>query len=190
MTRHIIFVPGLGDYRSFGQNIGIQLWRLFGLTPHYLALGWNVKEGYEVKQQRLTKLIDTLRLSGTVSLVGVSAGASAVLNTYAASDNIEKVVCISGKINNPQTIGPGTLLANHDFGESMKRLAASLKAIEDRTQNIMSIHPVHDQVVPIADTIIPGAREKTVPGRSHASGIFFGIVFGAFSIVRFVRSGK
>jgi hypothetical protein len=43
-----------------------------------------------------------------VSLVGASAGAGAAINAFAARKNIVNgVVCIAGKVNNPDAIGEG-----------------------------------------------------------------------------------
>lgn len=185
MSRHVIYIPGIGDHHSYGQNIAIQFWRLFGLRPHYMPLGWNKAEGFETKQQRLLDLIDSLHSeNNSVSLVGVSAGASAALNAFSASNKITKVVCICGKINRPETIGKHLLKINPDFGESMARLPAALQRINPK--KVLSIHPVKDQTVPIPDTYIEGAAEKTLPGWSHTSGIFFDITLGSSVISRFI----
>ena len=192
MSKHVIFVPGLGDHRSYGQNIAIQLWRLFGLKPHYLALGWGIKQGYAAKQDRLLELVDSLYDAGnTVALVGVSAGASATLNAYASSNKISKLICICGKINNPQTVHLKTFEDNPDFEKSVNLVSQSLATLSpSQIASIMSIHPWRDQTVPIADTIIIGAKERTFPGWSHVSGIFFGIILGSVSISRFINSNK
>ncbi len=124
-----------------------------------------------------------------MALVGVSAGASAVLNAYASSDDITRVICICGKINNPQTVPQHTYDKNPDFEESLQRLGKSMAKLDIRQRkNIMSIHPWKDQTVPVADTIIMGAKEKTLPGWSHVTGIFFGIVAGSRTIARFITS--
>lgn len=191
MSKHVVYIPGIGDHRRYGQKIVIQLWRFFGLTPHYFPLGWNIAEGFNVKQKRLLDLVEKLHSSkDSVSLVGISAGASAAVNTFAKSDAVSSVVCICGKINNPQTIGPNVLIPNPDFGESVNAVAASLASLGSRTKNIMSIHPWKDQTVPVPDTIIKGAKEKTLPGWSHISGIFFGVILGSRAISKFIRSNK
>ncbi|MDQ3123454.1 MAG: hypothetical protein M3Q14_02120 [bacterium] len=189
MAHYVIYIPGLGDHHSYGQNIAIQLWRFYGIRPVYFPLIWNNKESFAVKLERLIKKVDKLKtLGSSVSLVGVSAGASAVINAYAASKSIDTVISISGKINHPETIGKSAFDTNPDFEESMAMLAISLAKIAPRERKkILSIHPVKDQTVPIKDTIIEHAVEKQLPGRSHASGIFFGIVFGGPVIARFVK---
>jgi len=192
MAKHVIYVPGLGDNKPHGQNIVIQLFRIFGITPHYLALGWNKSEGYDTKQTRLIAKINSLAKAGnSVSLIGVSAGASVVLNSFAANKNISKVICISGKINNPQTISNKTFKENPDFKESMAHVQSSVASLnEKQLKNIMSTHPRSDQVVPIADTNIKGATEKTLPGHSHSTGIFFAITIGLPAIAKFINSKK
>lgn len=190
MAHYVIYVPGIGDHRTYGQNIAIQLWRLFGLRPIYMPLGWNKDEGFNKKQARLMDRIASLKSKGhSVSVVGVSAGASAVLNVFALSDDISGVVCISGKINNPGTVWKRVLAANPDFKESLNRVSNSLALLTpEKREKIMSIHPWRDMSVPIKDTIVDGAKEKTLPGWSHGSGIFFGVVAGSLPISRFILS--
>lgn len=190
MKHHIIYIPGINDHHSYGQNTVINLFWVFGFVPHYFPLGWNKKENFEVKLVRLLAKIEELQKDGgIVSLIGVSAGASAALNAYAKSPEIAGVVCISGKINHPETVWPQTHKANPDFKKSMDGVKNSLDNLNEvELSRIMSIHPLKDSVVPIEDTIIDGAVEKTVPGWGHVSGIFFGVVFGALAIAQFLRA--
>lgn len=107
MAHHIIYVPGLGDYKTYGQNIAIQIWRLFGFRPHYFPLFWQDVAGFKHKLDRLEKFIAGLQKSGDiVSLVGTSAGASAVLNAYVNNMQVAGVVYICGKINHPENVSP------------------------------------------------------------------------------------
>jgi pimeloyl-ACP methyl ester carboxylesterase len=193
MTHHVIYIPGIGDHRSYGQNIAIQLWRLFGLTPHYLPLGWRTKEGFDRKLKRLLERIDLLRSRGdTVSLVGISAGASVVLAAYAQRPELNGVVCICGKIQNPGNIKSSTYAINPDFKESMRRVQTNLELLNRKSllKNVMSMYALRDRTVPPEDARIKGAAEKIVPGWDHGSGIFFGVVLGAPAIAGFLRSGR
>jgi hypothetical protein len=190
---HVIYIPGIGDHRSYGQNIAIQFWRLFGLAPHYLPLGWRVKEGFDVKLERLLKRVDLLTSQGhTVSLVGISAGASVVLAAYAARPELNGVVCICGKIQNPNNIKSSTYTTNPDFKESMRRVQTSLKFLNQKSllKNVMSMYALQDKTVPPKDAKIEGATEKIVLGWDHGSGIFFGVVLGAPTIAKFLRSPR
>lgn len=193
MAHHIIYVPGIGDHKTYGQNIGIQIWRLFGLRPHYFPLGWSTKEGFDAKLARLLKQIDRLFEQGhTVSLVGVSAGASAVLTAYNERPKIARVVCIVGKIQRPETIKSSTYRINPDFKESMQRVGNSIGHLQSRGQvkNILSLRPLRDKSVPLEDMKITGATIRTVPAWSHASGVLMGVILGAPIIAKFLHSTK
>lgn len=183
-------MPGLGDSRSYGQNIALQAWRLFGLKPHYFPLGWADKEDFSPKLTRLLDKIDRLsRIDNKVSLVGVSAGASAVLAAMAARKNIAGVVCVVGKIHNPQTVSDYIYRSNPAFKQSMNGLKDDLKKLDDKDRNkIVSIHPLKDKTVPIEDTIIRGAREKTIPVRGHVFSIFYILVLAIPTMTKILRS--
>lgn len=190
MALHVIYVPGLGDERPYGQKDIIRSWRIFGLHAHYLALGWAKAEGFETKLQRLLDKIDHLKTAGNdVALVGVSAGASAVINAYAQRPKkIRGVVCIVGKIQNPQTVHPRRFAHDPDFKASLYIVQDSLTKLGAHgRKKIMSIHPIYDQTVPVADTIIPGAVEKLVRTRGHIFTIFYTIIFRSRLIARFFK---
>jgi len=163
-------------------------WRLFGVEVHYLALGWHSDEPFDKKLEKLLALADELHTKhGSVSMVGVSAGATAVLNAFVQKRDIVKVVCICGKINNPQTVGVKTYEYNPPFKESVYLLQKNLPKLgpSDR-QRIMSTHPLQDPVVPPADTIIDGAYELAVPTKGHSFSIYFSVMFRARTICRFI----
>ncbi|MBX4188920.1 hypothetical protein KW792_02360 [Candidatus Saccharibacteria bacterium] len=190
MAKHVIYVPGLGDQRTYGQPVMLKFWRLFGVKAHYLALGWHSQESFDKKLERLTSLIDELHdKHGSVALVGVSAGATAVLNAYAAKDNIDKVVCICGKINNPQTVGQRVYEYNPPFKESVYLLQKNLNKLGSaKRAKIMSVHPLEDHTVPPADTLIDGAVELVIPTKGHVFSIYFSIMFRARTICRFLKN--
>ncbi len=192
MNHHVVYVPGLGDERTLGQDVLIKIWRLYGLTPHYFALGWKNKEGFAKKESKLVDFIDSLKTDDNkVSLVGVSAGASACINVFSDYHKISRLVCISGKINNPQTINQHYFNENPDFEESIFRVKQSLDSFNsEKLSRIMSTHPKKDQTVPIRDTIIPGTKELQLPGMMHANGIFYAITVGSKPITDFIKYGK
>jgi len=192
MAHHVIYIPGLGDHRSYGQEIAVvNYWRLFGLHAHYLALGWRHREGLDTKIKRLTDMIDGLADQGhTVSLCGTSAGASAALMAYALRPNLNGVVTIAGKVNHPETISQATRDANPDFYAAMEHVQGNLQTLSRRgdLENILCVYARHDNIIPFKDSIIAGSGKHRVAGWSHSSAIFFGIIFGAPVIARFLRS--
>ena len=191
MAHHIIYIPGIGDHLTYGQDSGIQIFRLFGFVPHYLPLGWAIDDGFDVKLNRLSAEIDRLTGAGhQVSVIGTSAGASAVLAAYTQRPQLTGVIAICGKIHNPQTVSEHVYARNPDFKTAMGRVAGNLRLLTeaDLVKNIMSIHPLLDLSVPPADTKIIGAKELTLPGWGHMSGIFVGVIFGAPFVAKFLHS--
>jgi pimeloyl-ACP methyl ester carboxylesterase len=190
MTHHVIYVPGLGDHRTRAQRLAPKYWEVFGVKGHCYVMNWRDKEAFAPKLTRLLQLIDELAKGGNkVSLVGTSAGASAVLVAYAArQDKISGVICICGKINHPETIKPSRFIENPAFKESLSELQRALPVLGPEARaRIMSIHPLRDDSVPPADTIIPGAREQLVPTAGHAFSIGITLIFGAGLMMRFLK---
>ena len=188
---HIVYVPGLGDPRYGTQGWILKLWRLLGVRAHYCPMRWGDKEPFAPKFEKLLGIIDELIAQNhEVSLIGISAGASAVLNAFAArKDRINGVVCVCGKINHPETVRPERYKANPAFKDSLEQLQKSLGRLGPAERSrIMSIHPIDDATVPPADTIIEGAIEKTVASKGHVTTIATQITFGAAGIVRFLAS--
>jgi pimeloyl-ACP methyl ester carboxylesterase len=190
MTHHVIYVPGLGDHKSQGQEIVPRTWRMYGVVGHYLPMNWRDKQAFKSKLQCLLDKIDSVSADGSpVSLVGTSAGASVVLLALAARpDKVAGTVCICGKINHPETIGRERYIENPAFEESMSLLQAVLPEIKAKyAGRIMSIHPLYDGTVPVRDTIIPGTCEKTVWLVGHAFSILMTLVFGSGMMLRFLK---
>lgn len=186
---HIIYVPGLGDSKPHAQQFIPGYWGLFGVTGYYLPIRWS-SGAFAPKLERLIGKIDELAAKGDrVSLVGTSAGASAVLVAYAARpDKVAGVVCICGKINHPETVEPWRFAENPAFKESLAQLQQVLPALDRAARaRIMSIHPWYDDLVPVADTRIPGATEKTIPAIGHVFGIFVALVFCTPIIIKFLK---
>ena len=191
MKHSVVYIPGLGDNRTYGQHIALHIWRLFGLRPAYLALGWEVEEGLNKKLTRLDSLIEKLQNEGfTISLVGVSAGASAVLNCYANNPRIHKVVLVCGKVNNPDNVHPRRYKINPDFKESMQRVGSAVDTLQRqrRTENILSIYSPNDTTVSPKDSEIEGTARKKIFAWSHSSVIMNTLLFQGFAIAKFIKA--
>lgn len=190
MGHYVIYVPGLGDHKTYGQHKAIKLWELANLETKYFPLGWRKKQGFNNKLELLNKEIETRHKKGDiVSLVGVSAGASAVIAAYAANPKIiNAVVLICGKVHKPETIWKIRYQQNPDFKESMRAVAGNLKKLDSsHRQRILSIHSWYDSVVPPKDTKIDGAVNKTLPGWGHFNGIASSLTLGSPLIINFIR---
>lgn len=187
---HILYIPGLGDKNVSGQIRAINIWRFWGVTPELLQMNWANAEPWESKFKRLLARIDELHSKGeSVGLVGVSAGASAVMNAYAARKNkLVGVVCIAGKINRPNVIGSRYRKNNPAFVTSAEECEKALQTLDatDR-RRILSQFGLFDPVVSKVDSRVPGARNRFSPTIGHTITIVLQITFGAPSFLRFLK---
>jgi dienelactone hydrolase len=186
---HVIYVPGLGDSRVAGQQRAVRTWRLWGVEPELFQMNWGDKEPWQPKFQRLLARIDELDTQGkAVGLVGVSAGASAVINAYAARKQLVGVVCIAGKINRPETIRKRYFVNNVAFITSANDCPKALAALQtaDR-RHILSRFGLFDERVTKEDSRVPGARNRLSPTIGHIPTIAAQITLGAPSFLRFLK---
>ncbi|CAN5134914.1 hypothetical protein BH09PAT3_BH09PAT3_4350 [soil metagenome] len=189
----VIYIPGLGDDKVTqtlsAQRLAVTTWRFHGVTPHLFQMKWSDTESFELKLDRLLKLIDELSLKDKVALVCASAGATAALNAFAERrDVVVGVVCIAGKINNPQAIGSGYKQRNPSFWESAQQTNQSVSklAASDR-QRVLSIRAMFDEIVPAKDSIFEGAHNKRVGTSGHAITIITQLLFGAPAFLSFLK---
>lgn len=185
----VIYIPGLGDRRAILQRFAVKLWRLYGVMPHVFQMHWDNSTPYSDKQLRLLARVDTLHDRGPVVLVGSSAGASAVINAYEArKDKVIAVVCIAGKLNNPQTMASRYKQQTPSFWDSAHRVPAALKTLTTNDRKcVLSIRGASDAIVPARDSIIEGATNSVVWTRGHVLTIAWQLVFGARAFLRFAK---
>ena len=186
---YVIYVPGLGDHHSRLQQLAISTWRVFGLKPLAFPLGWADGEAFQPKLERLVNKIDELSKDGDVSMVGTSAGASAVLNAFAQrKDNVRKVITICGKIQHPETIHEWRFKKNPAFRGSIELLPSSLNALSSKDrQRILNLYPLHDGIVPASDALLEGAHKKLIPTIGHAFSIGITTLLGGYTIAKFIK---
>ena len=187
---HIIYIPGLGDDNVGVQRKAVRTWRLWGVEPELFQMKWGDSEPWQQKFERLLARIDTLTSNGTqVALVGASAGASAVINAYAARKNsIAGCVLLAGKVNRPNKIGDRYRRDAPAFVNSAYTCEQSLQRLNNTARkHILSRFASIDEVVYKADSIIPGAKNQMVPSIGHAVTIASQLVFGAHSFIRFLK---
>jgi hypothetical protein len=152
---------------------------------------WGNGESFHTKLERLLKLIDDEVSKGQqVSLVGASAGAGAVIHAFAhRKETIHGVICIAGKVNNPDTIGPRYSRGNSAFVESARNVQFSLDKLDFdiERKRIESRYAIYDPVVPREDSEIAGAHNHAVPTVGHSITIATQLLFGAPSFIRFLK---
>ncbi|MDB5161365.1 MAG: hypothetical protein JWO96_745 [Candidatus Saccharibacteria bacterium] len=192
---HIIYLPGLGDHDSRlknGQKALLKKWEKAGVTTHFQPINWADGELFEPKLQRVNTLIDELASkSHRISLVGVSAGASAAVNVYTQrKSEISGIVYICGKLMGSINIDPKYYRRNPAFRGSLSQAQINIKKLtrEDKEQ-MLSLHPFFDEVVAIEDTKVPGVITKTIPFFFHAPTIFAVLSFYKRVPIDFLKNG-
>ncbi|HVC36133.1 MAG TPA: alpha/beta hydrolase [Candidatus Dormibacteraeota bacterium] len=190
IRHHIIYVPGLGDDLYRLQSLAIKLWRLWGVNGHTHPMPWSSDETFDSKLARLLTEVDRYLDQGhNVSLVGASAGASAVLHAYAQRrTKIAGLVYLCGKINHPQTVSKHSYSQNPGFKQSLETLPKALEQLgtKDRSK-IMSLYSIKDGSVPYRDTLIDQVLESRLPALRHPYAILWAITFGARKPILFLK---
>lgn len=171
-----------------GQDDAVKGWAKHGVKLEYFSLGWGYKEPFKPKLERMLKKIDELYAleSKQIILVGASAGASAIINAYAqCKEKVAKLVYICGKIQNPQTIGVSYYQENPAFEGSMKTLRVNLDRLSSSDKaKFLSVIPIYDNLVPVADTKIEGVKELKMPIAGHSLSIAYAITLGKRKIIK------
>jgi pimeloyl-ACP methyl ester carboxylesterase len=186
----VIYVPGLGDENIALQARAINLWRWYGVDPDIVQMHWSDTEPWDDKLLRLLDRIDSARASGyLVALVGVSAGAMAVLSAYALRQSeVVGCVLIAGKINRPEAIGPRYRQHNPAFVEGAYKMPEVLGYLTPQAlARVTSRYGLTDTIVPKQDSYLPGAYNVPVFSFGHIYTIATQIVFGAPAFLAFLK---
>lgn len=190
---HVIYVPGILDDIYKIQSLAVKTWRLYGVHGHCHPIPWAGEEAWEPKFKRLLAEIDRYKAAGhEVSLVGASAGASAVLNAYAERPaSIKSLIYICAKINAPETVSKKTYAKNPAFKTSLELLQKNLKKLkaEDKSR-MLSLYSPADNTVPYLATVIEGVEERKLPALRHGRAIIFALTFGAKEMTGFLKAPK
>lgn len=190
---HVIYVPGILDDIYHAQSLTVKTWRLYGVHGHCHPIPWAGEQKWEPKFKKLLDKIDRYKAAGhDVSLIGASAGASAVLNAYAERpDSIKSLIYICAKINAPETVSKKTYDENPAFKTSLELLQKNLKKLGPKDKaKMMSFYSPADNVVPYLATVIKGVEEKKLPPFRHGRAIMYSLSFGARDLMGFLKSPK
>jgi len=191
----IVFVPGLGD-DEWKMRLVFGLWRRRGFIPIVYNMHWRDGGHFENKLQNLLQVVDKNLKKGKVSLIGTSAGGSAVANVLLArKDKIMSVVNVCGRLRRGLRMG---LRSFESMTKTSVAFAESVAQFEDHEfvltaqdrKKILTIHPLFDELVPPETTMIEGATNLVIPSIEHGLSIVIAITLWSGRIARFLRSGK
>lgn len=189
----IIYVPGLGDKQRlliWLQKQFFKSWRLNRSRVEVFAVDWTGDVSFAERLDKLSKRIDELHARGErVSLIGTSAGASAVVNAYAKrKDKLNGIVCICGALRGADSLPEAAFKLNPRFKESIEMLPASIKSLSGtERQSILTLRPYFDPIVRPKNAQIDGARNRRLMSFGHLFSIAYFLNGKSFLIRRFLR---
>lgn len=178
-THHtVIIIPGLGDGVAL-MELATRHWRTRGLNTLVYSVGWRDDErSFTPKLTRLLELIDTLHESDKrVSLVGTSAGGSAVLNAFIErQDAVHRVINVCGRLR----VGPTKGLWAFDaktksspaFADSVTMCETHQNTMQENSlKRVMTVVPLFDEIVPKETVGLQGAHNRIFPSIGHVTSI-------------------
>ena len=192
LIHHVIYVPGLNDGRK-GYEILTKFWSIYGVIPHVHRVGWHDGEDvFEPKLKRLITEVNKYLLSGDkVSLIGGSAGGSAVLNTLIEQPKIHTVVNLCGRLRAGNNVFP-----------SLEQAAKKSPAFKDsvilfekrepqmtmeQRRKVLTLSPIWDEVVPKSTVYLDGATNRTLPAVEHVLSGILGATVLSPMMMRFLK---
>jgi hypothetical protein len=191
----VVIIPGLGDQIN-PIKWATYHWEQYGLHIVIHSIGWrNNQLSFELKFQKLLKLVDRLHTENhKISLVGTSAGGSAVLNVFMQrKDIVHKVINVCGRLRVGPTTGfrsfasktqssPSFAESVHMCEEHEKYLSAS-----DR-KRILTVRSLFgDELVPSETTIIQGAHNTAIPTIEHGISITAALTLFSKPLIHFLK---
>jgi acetyl esterase/lipase len=191
-THYVIFVPGLGDHTKLLSFV-TKRWSRYGLQPVIYSMKWHDGEGIRPKLDGLLDTIDNLSQNGNkVSLVGCSAGGSAILNAfYERKKIIYKAIAICARLKRGNQSGFCSLdrrsTSSMAFAQSVGLVESYAMGFtaSDR-DSIMTIRAIGDELVPADTAIVHGAHNVTIPVLEHSLAIYSALTMFSGSIVSFL----
>ncbi len=150
------------------------------------------EQDFEPKLERLTALIDTYHTDGyTVSLLGTSAGGSAVINAHTMrKEKIHKIINVCGRVRKGENVTPTLEQAsrkNKSFYDSVIRCEANLKKLApDDCKKFLTFRPLFDELVPSNTVSVLGGTNILVPAIEHLLSISLAMTVFSQKIVDFV----
>ncbi len=153
---------------------------------------WKSNENYQYKLKRLIDLISNQPINSKVSLIGISAGGSLIINAFLKNPSrIYKLITICSRLKKGEVNGfRGFYKRTKNypaFRESIENL--NLKKIKNR-KNILTINSIADELVPVKTAFIKNTKNITIPIIGHTCSIIFSLVFLLPKIKNFLLSYK
>jgi hypothetical protein len=191
---YVIIIPGLGDKTKILSH-ATEHWENHGINILLFLFDWrNTQLNFANKLNELLKLIDALHeQSHTVSLVGCSAGGSAVLNAFLERKySISKVVNICGRLRTGTQTGfwsyQKRTRTSPMFAQSINIFENSENSLtEEDRKKILTVRALFDEVVPTPTITLNGATNLTIPVIEHSLAIYLALSLFSRPLIQFIK---
>ncbi len=193
IKHRVIIIPGLGDEVkkiSWATNH----WRKHGLEPVVHSIGWHDGKEFQSKLQTLVEMIDQfIQYGDRVSLVGCSAGGSAVLNAFIKrKDVVNRVINVCGRLRPGKQRGFRSFekrtASSISFAQSVKLFESREDLLSDQDrQKIMTVRPFFgDELVPENTLVLGGAYNTVIPTIEHVFSIAMALTIFSRPLINFL----
>lgn len=166
---------------------------MYGVVPHVHRVGWHDEEkSFKPKLKKLVAEINKyLDRGDSVSLVGGSAGGSAVLNALMEQPKITAVVNLCGRLRKGKNVFPSLDIAaqrSPSFKDSVLTFEGSEPGMtSDLRKKVLNLIPLWDEVVPKVTVSLRGATNKTLPSVEHMLSGFLGLTVFSPMVMGFIK---
>lgn len=190
----LIIIPGLGDDARYTKFL-MRSWEIkYGIRPQVITFGWKgSKTDFAAKYKKMNEKVDEIvKKAEDVSILGISAGASAALNIfYQRPDKIRHMISVCGRLRDPN-IGKMWNHKESDLGvfeESIKLCEQNLEKLnKNDKKRILTVRPFFDDIVPVRTMTIDGAVNKRINAFQHMISINLAMTLYSKTIADIIKS--
>jgi len=196
----LVIIGGLDDERMIVWPVS-WLWgfweRAYGIkvVPYYMFWHKTSVEAFERKIMDAVALVKGLKSEGySVSLLGMSAGASAAFNAYyQCKDQVDSLINCCGRLRKG---GPEIRIRTLDlaaagsplFRKSVLSCEEGLSSLgPNDLAKILTLRAALDEIVPAQTSVVPGARNVLLPTIEHTTSIILSMTVFSKLVANFMR---
>ena len=192
----VVIATPLGD-REHAIEFAVRGWDKKGLKPIVVPMRWfDYSITFNDRMSLIGNEIDTqLKKNKLVSLMGFSAGGSAVLNTFASrKESINKVITVCARINTVKNWGYRSFKNRTNKYPNYAESIINFEKVRGRLsladlQRVMTVRPLlGDQLNPANTMILDGANNITIPTAEHITSIAMALTFFSKPLISFIKS--
>lgn len=183
---HIIYLPGFGGKYDKVRLWALRQWKYRNISVEMVPMNWP-KGTLDQKMALIDQAVDRVRGKYAV-LIGESAGGTISARMLGRRDDIDAVITVCGKNSHPETVGDFYLNRSPAFRSLVERMDRTYDELApDQRAHIVSIVPLHDELVPVHEMLPHGYRRLRVVSIGHFVTIMMMLTLYSPIVIRTVR---